>query len=153
MAKLVLGWVHDFPVAMVEDPLDESDVEGTAAFTAAVPFGVLVVADDLAVTSAERVHALAAAGAANALLVKPNQAGTLTEALAARQAALDAGWRAVVSARSGESEDVTICHLAVGWGADMLKVGSITRGERTAKWNEMLRIEEALGARAHLAAP
>ena len=148
MTGLVLGWLRDFPVVMVEDPLHEADVAGTAAFTAAAPPGVLVVADDLAVTNDERVRTLAAVGAANALLVKPNQAGTLTEALAARRAAAAAGWRSIVSARSGESEDVTICHLAVGWGADMLKVGSITRGERTAKWNEMLRIEEAIGSAA-----
>lgn len=151
MARLVHGWLRDFPVLMVEDPLDERDVAGTAAFTAAVPPGVLVVADDLAVTNEARVRALAAAGAANTLLVKPNQAGTLTETLAARRAAAEVGWRSIVSARSGETEDVTICHLAVGWGSELFKVGSITRGERTAKWNEMLRIEESLGAAATFA--
>lgn len=151
MARLVHGWLRDFPIVMVEDPLHEADVEGTAAFTAGVAPGTLVVADDLAVTNEQRVRALAAAGAANTLLVKPNQAGTLTETLAARRAAADAGWRSIVSARSGETEDVTICHLAVGWGAELFKVGSITRGERTAKWNEMLRIEESLGAAARFA--
>lgn len=151
MARLVHGWLRDFPVLMVEDPLHEGDVEGTAAFTATVPAGVLVVADDLAVTNELRVRALAAAGAANTLLVKPNQAGTLTETLAARRAAAEAGWRSIVSARSGETEDVTICHLAVGWASELFKVGSITRGERTAKWNEMLRIEESLGPAATFA--
>lgn len=83
--------------------------------------------------------------ACNALLVKPNQAGRLTEARAAFAAARAAGFGAIVSARSGETEDTTIVHLAIGWGAAQLKVGSITRGERTAKWNEGLRIADALG--------
>ena len=87
-------------------------------------------------------------GAANAVLLKPNQRGTLTETLEAWQAAKDAGFAGIVSARSGETEDVTIVHLAVGWGVGQLKVGSFARGERMAKWNEALRIEEALGARA-----
>jgi enolase len=151
MIELLLGWLRRYPIVAVEDPLHEDDLDGTAAFTRAVRPGTLVIADDLAVTNASRVAAAVAAGAANALLVKPNQAGTLSEALAARRAAGAAGWRAIVSARSGESEDVTICHLAVGWDADLLKVGSITRGERTAKWNEMLRIEGQLGAAASFA--
>ena len=93
----------------------------------------------------------AASGACNAVLVKPNQAGTVTEAKAALDAAREAGWGAIVSARSGETEDVTIVHLAVGWGAGQLKVGSFARSERMAKWNEALRIEEALGPRARFA--
>ena len=83
--------------------------------------------------------------ACNALLVKPNQAGTVTETRAALDAARAAGFATIVSARSGETEDVTIAHLAVGWGAGQLKVGSFARSERMAKWNEVLRIEEALG--------
>jgi len=148
MVATVLGWLDRWPVVAVEDPLDEHDLAGTAAFTRAAGPGVLVVADDLVVTDAARLTTAAAHGAANTVLVKPNQAGTLSEALAARHAAARAGWRTIVSARSGDSEDVTVCHLAVGWSADLLKVGSITRGERTAKWNEMLRIEEALGSQA-----
>jgi enolase len=85
--------------------------------------------------------------------VKPNQRGTLTETRAAFDAAPAAGWRTIVSARSGESEDVTIVHLAVGWGASQLKVGSFARSERMAKWNEALRIEEALGPAARLGRP
>ena len=88
-----------------------------------------------------------------AVLVKANQAGTVTEAKAALDAARECGWGAIVSARSGETEDVTIVHLAVGWGAGQLKVGSFARGERMAKWNEALRIEERLGARATFAHP
>ena len=85
------------------------------------------------------------------MLVKPNQVGTLTEARAALDAAHAAGWRTVVSARSGETEDVTIVHLAAGWRAHQLKVGSFTRSERMAKWNEAIRIEEALGPDATFA--
>jgi enolase len=151
MIELLLSWLQRYPIVAVEDPLHEDDLHGTASFTQATPRGTLVVADDLAVTNAARVQQAAAVGAANTLLVKPNQAGTVSEAFAARRAATDAGWRAIVSARSGETEDVTICHLAVGWAADLLKVGSITRGERTAKWNEMIRIEAQLGAAASFA--
>jgi enolase len=115
------------------------------AFTQAAGDRVQVVGDDYLVTSAARVAAAARDGACNAVLVKPNQAGTLSEARAALSAARAAGFGAIVSARSGESEDTTIMHLAVGWGALQLKVGSITRGERTAKWNEGLRIADALG--------
>ncbi|MEE9416819.1 MAG: phosphopyruvate hydratase, partial [Acidimicrobiales bacterium] len=91
--------------------------------------------------------------ACNAVLVKPNQAGTLTEAHAALSAAHTAGFGAIVSARSGESEDTTVMHLAVGWGAKQLKVGSITRGERTAKWNEGIRIADSLGTGGPLPDP
>jgi enolase len=84
------------------------------------------------------------------VLLKPNQVGTLTETLACWEAAREAGYRAIVSARSGESEDVSIVHLAVGWGVAQLKVGSFARSERMAKWNEALRIEESLGAKALL---
>src|SRR5204862_2068859 len=89
--------------------------------------------------------------ACNAILIKPNQAGTVTEARAALEAAREAGWGAIVSARSGETEDVTVVHLAIGWGVSQLKVGSFARSERMAKWNEVLRIEEALGSRARFA--
>jgi enolase len=150
---LLMGWLERYPIVSVEDPLAEDDVDGFAAFTAAVGDRVQVVADDLTVTDAARVREAAARGAGNTLLVKPNQRGTLTETWAAFDAAHAAGWRTIVSARSGESEDVTIVHLAVGWGAPQLKVGSFARSERMAKWNEALRIEEALGAAASLARP
>ena len=100
--------------------------------------------------AAARVRDAVSIGACNDLLVKPNQAGTLTETRAAFDAARAAAWGTVVSARSGETEDVTIVHLAVGWGAPQLKVGSFARSERMAKWNEGLRIEEAMGGRARL---
>lgn len=103
-----------------------------------------VVGDDLLVTNADRVRMAAKDKLCNTLLVKPNQAGTLTEAKAAFDAATKAGFGQIVSARSGETEDVTIVHLAVGWGAPQLKVGSFTRSERMAKWNEGLRIADEL---------
>jgi enolase len=90
-------------------------------------------------------------GAANTVLIKPNQRGTLTETKAAWDAARDVGFAGIVSARSGETEDITIVHLAMGWGVGQLKVGSFARSERMAKWNEALRVEESLGARARFA--
>jgi enolase len=146
LIELVGDWCARFPIVSVEDPVAETDTAGMIDFTRRHGERIQVVGDDYLVTSAEQVTAAAAAGACNALLVKPNQAGTVTQALAAFDAARGAGWRTVVSARSGETEDVTIVHLAVGWGADQLKVGSFARSERMAKWNEGLRIEEALPA-------
>ncbi|MCP5151002.1 MAG: phosphopyruvate hydratase [Chromatiales bacterium] len=151
MIDLVGGWLQRYPIVSVEDPLAEDDAEGMAAFTRAYGTRVQVIGDDFLVTNAARVESAHAAGACNALLVKPNQAGTLTETEAALRAAQDRGWGTIVSARSGETEDVTIVHLAVGWGAPQLKVGSFARSERMAKWNEGIRIEEALGARARFA--
>jgi enolase len=112
---------------------------------------VQVIGDDYLTTSAARVAAAAADRACNAVLLKPNQAGTVTETLAALATARAAGFATIVSARSGETEDISIVHLAVGWNAGQLKVGSFARGERMAKWNEALRIEEALGDRARFA--
>ena len=149
MAELVLSWCDRYPIASVEDPLAEHDLDGLRAFTAAVDGRVQVVGDDVFVTDAARLGALD--GVATAVLVKPNQAGTLSRARDALDAARARGMGAIVSARSGESEDVTIVHLAVGWGVAQLKVGSMARGERTAKWNEALRIEEALGVRGRFA--
>jgi enolase len=149
MSELVARWCADYCVASVEDPLGEHDVAGMRAFTQEVSGRVQVVGDDIYATNATRVAELE--GVATALLVKVNQAGTLTGAFDAVTAAAARGIRSIVSARSGETEDVTIAHLAVGWQAGQLKVGSMTRGERTAKWNEMIRIEHALGARAEFA--
>jgi enolase len=118
------------------------------AFTREFGARLQIVGDDYFVTSAERVRQ--AAGACNAVLLKPNQVGTLTETKACWDAARQAGYRAIVSARSGETEDVSIVHLAIGWGVPQLKVGSFSRSERMAKWNEGLRVEESLGNRALL---
>jgi len=152
MAEMLIGWLDRYPIISIEDPLAEDDAEGLRRFTAAVGDRVQIVGDDFLVTNAERVRDAAAQGACNAVLIKPNQAGTVSETKAALDAARAAGWDAIVSARSGETEDVTIVHLAVGWGVGQLKVGSFARSERMAKWNEALRIEEALGPRARIAA-
>jgi enolase len=151
MIELLAGWIDRYPIVSIEDPLAEDDVEGFRAFTARFRGRLQVVGDDLLVTSAERVRRAAALGWCDTVLLKPNQVGTLSETRAAFAAARAAGMGAIVSARSGESEDVTIVHLAVGWGVAQLKVGSFARSERMAKWNEALRIEEALGHRARFA--
>lgn len=151
MIELLLGWVARYPIVSIEDPLAEDDAAGFARFTRAVAGRVQVIGDDLLVTRAARVAAAAAQGACTAALIKPNQAGTVTETKDALDAARRAGWATIVSARSGETEDVSIAHLAVGWSAGQLKVGAFARSERMAKWNECLRIEAALGAAARFA--
>ena len=145
-----LAWCRKYPIASIEDPFAEDDDEGMRMFTSRADSGLQIIGDDYLVTSASRVKAAASAAACNAVLLKPNQAGTITETVQALDAARAAGWATVVSARSGETEDVTIVHLAVGWAAGQLKVGSCVRSERTAKWNEAVRIEEALRDRATL---
>ena len=152
LCELLLGWIDRYPIVSVEDPLGQDDPGGMVRFTRAAGARVQVIGDDYLVTDAARVVDAVAAGACNALLVKPNQAGTVTATFAALRAAKAAGWGTIVSARSGETEDVTIVHLAVGWNAGQLKVGSFARSERMAKWNEGIRIEEALGDAAPLAA-
>lgn len=146
LIALLGRWLERYPIVSIEDPVAEDDDAGFAAFTAAFGSKMQVIGDDFLVTSAGRVRAAAAARACNAVLIKPNQAGTVTETLAALQAGKEAGFGTVVSARSGETEDVTIAHLAVGWDAGQFKVGSFARSERMAKWNEMLRIEEQSAA-------
>jgi enolase len=151
MIELLLRWLDRFPIASIEDPLSEDDREGWTAFARAAGSRVQIIGDDFLTTSAERVGDALADGACNAVLIKPNQAGTLTEARAAFDVARLAGMATIVSARSGETEDVSIAHLAVGWNAGQVKVGAFARGERMAKWNELLRIEEALGPAARYA--
>jgi len=148
MIEMLVDWLDRYPIASIEDPLAEGDDAGLLRLTRAVGHRVQVIGDDFLATSAARVAAAAAAGACNAVLIKPNQAGTLTETHAALAAGKRAGWGTIASARSGETEDATIAHLAVGWDAGQLKVGAFARSERMAKWNEVLRIEEALGASA-----
>ena len=148
MIELLLGWLDRYPIASIEDPLAEDDRNSWIAFMRAAGSRVQIIGDDYLTTSATRVFDAAADRACNAALIKPNQAGTLTEARAAFDAAREAGMTTILSARSGETEDVSIAHLAVGWSAGQLKVGAFARGERMAKWNEVLRIEESLGAQA-----
>lgn len=151
MVDLLSSWVDRYPIVSIEDPLGEDDPDPFRIFTQRYNDSIQIIGDDFLVTSAERIVRAADAGICNSALIKPNQAGTVTETKAALDAARNSGWATVVSARSGESEDVTIAHLAVGWDAGQLKVGSFARSERMAKWNEVLRIEEALGDRARLA--
>ena len=151
MVDLLGGWIDRYPIVSIEDPLGEDDPEPFRAFTEKYGTHVQIIGDDFLVTNAERIDNAADAGICNSALIKPNQAGTITETKAALDAARERGWGTVVSARSGETEDVTIAHLSVGWNAGQLKVGSFSRSERMAKWNEILRIEEALGDRARLA--
>lgn len=148
---VLLGWVAKYPILSIEDPVAEDDTAGMIAFTQAVGSSLQVIGDDYLVTNAQRVRDAAAVKACNAVLIKPNQAGTISETRQALLAAKALGYATVVSARSGESEDVMIAHLAVGWNAGQLKVGSFARSERMAKWNELLRIDEALGAQARYA--
>lgn len=147
----LVGWCRRYPIISVEDPVGESDHAGMRAFTRAVSESVQVIGDDYLVTSARRITEAARAEACTAVLLKPNQVGTLTETYEALEAARQARWHTVISARSGETEDVTIVHLAVGWCADQLKVGSFSRSERMAKWNEAIRVEQTLGSRARFA--
>lgn len=148
MIRMLGGWLANYPILSIEDPLAEDDAAGFGIFAQEYGSRCQIIGDDFLVTNADRVAAAAAAGHTNAVLIKPNQAGTITEAHEALLAGKKAGFGTIVSARSGETEDVTIAHLSVGWNAGQLKVGSFSRSERMAKWNEVLRIEESLGAQA-----
>ena len=137
--------VADYPIVTIEDPLDEDDWSGYQALTAAIGDKVQIVGDDLFVTNPERLQRGITEGAANSLLVKVNQIGTLTETLDAVSLAQRAGYTAILSHRSGETEDATIAHLAVATNSGQIKTGAPARTDRVAKYNELLRIEEELG--------
>jgi enolase 1/2/3 len=146
MTELYLELIRDFDVVTIEDPLDEEDFDGFAALTEAS--AIQIVGDDLFVTNPERLRAGVARGAASSLLWKVNQIGTLSEALDAAELAHRSGYSVVVSERSGETEDAIIADLAVALNAGQIKTGAPVRGERTAKYNRLIRIAEALGATA-----
>ena len=148
MVALYEDWVRQYPIISIEDGLDEGDWEGWAALTRAIGSRVQLVGDDVFVTNPEILERGIREGIGNALLVKLNQIGTVTETLDAVKMARDAGYAAVISHRSGETEDTTIADLAVGTGAGQIKTGSASRSDRVAKYNQLLRIEEALGAQA-----
>jgi enolase len=148
LSGMLVDWVERFPIVSIEDPLGEDDPKGILRFTWAVSKRAQVVGDDYLVTNADRVTEAAKSGACNAVLIKPNQAGTITAAKAAFDAANSVDFGAIISARSGETEDTSIVHLGVGWGVKQLKVGSFSRSERMAKWNEGLRIAEAISMSA-----
>jgi enolase len=145
MIDMLGRWLRAYPIVSVEDPVAEDDIEGFRTFTASYGQRCQIVGDDFLVTNAARVERSAGDRSTNAVLIKPNQAGTVMETHAALLAGREAGFGTIVSARSGETEDTTIAHLAVGWDAGQFKVGSFSRSERMAKWNEMLRIEECMG--------
>jgi len=145
---LMISWVEKYPIVSIEDPVAEDDWEGWKRMRAAVGHRCQLVGDDLFTTNPARIARGIQARAANAVLIKLNQIGTVTETLRAIAQTQAAGWLPVVSARSGETEDVFIAHLAVATNAGQLKVGSFTRSERMAKWNEVLRIERRLGESA-----
>ena len=141
-------WTLKYPIRSLEDPLDENDWDGWKALTDRVGGRLQLVGDDLFVTNPERLTRGISDGTANAILVKVNQIGTLTETLEAMRIAEEGGYRSVVSHRSGETEDTFIADLAVATGAGQIKTGSASRTDRVAKYNELLRIEEELGKRA-----
>lgn len=136
------------PIISIEDPFFEDDFATTAELTAKIGKHVQIVGDDLFVTNSKRLAKGIEQKAANALLLKVNQIGTITESGDAAKMSFDNGYNVVVSHRSGESEDTTIADLSVGWGAGEIKTGAPARGERTAKYNQLLRIEEELGSKA-----
>lgn len=144
MCEYLLRWLERYPIVSIEDPLAEDDEAGWVAFTRTAGAKVQIVGDDFLVTDAARIHRAADTGACNAVLIKPNQVGTITEMREAIKAAKASGFSTIVSARSGESEDTIIVHLATGLNAGQLKVGSFARSERVAKWNEGIRIETSL---------
>ena len=147
-AELMQAWCEKFPIVSLEDPMSESDWKGWARIHAALGDKIQLVGDDLFCTNQELIKRGIDAGIANAVLIKLNQIGTVTETLAAIRLTQQAGWLPIISARSGETEDAFISHLAVATNAGQLKVGSFSRSERMAKWNEVIRIQQTLGARA-----
>ena len=151
MIEMLLRWVEKYPIVSIEDPLAEDDPVGFSRFTKAIGHRLQIVGDDFLVSNSSLIREAANLGAANTVLLKPNQRGTLSETLQAWRVAQELGYSAIVSARSGETEDTTIVDLAIGWNVGQLKVGSFARSERMVKWNHALRIEEQLGAQARFA--
>jgi len=145
MTELLARWSEDYPILSIEDGMAEDDWDGWRRLTEALGSRVQLIGDDLFVTNPERLRRGIAEKVANSILVKVNQIGTLTETLEVLRLARSAGYRPVISARSGETEDTTIADLAVATGAGQIKIGSVARGERLAKYNQLLRIEEQLG--------
>ncbi|MFI9536919.1 phosphopyruvate hydratase [Nocardia fusca] len=147
------GWAKRYPLVSVEDPMAEDDWDGWQAISSVLNDSVQLIGDDLFTTNADRLRRGAEMGVANAILVKPNQIGTVSQALDVVEQARNAGYATVLSARSGETEDCWLSDLAVGWRTGQIKVGSLARSERTAKWNRLLRLHAELGPRAGLARP
>ena len=151
LTAIFADWIAQYPLVSIEDPLDEEDWDGWVAFTAQLDDKIQIVGDDLFVTNPTRLRRGIDVKAANALLVKVNQIGSLTETLDAVDLAHRSGWRCMISHRSGETEDVTIADLAVAVNAGQIKTGAPARSERVAKYNQLLRIEEDLDEAARYA--
>ena len=147
-ADMMISWCRNYPIISVEDPVADTDWSGWKRITETVGNSVQVIGDDLFTTNLERIRKGIADKSANSVLIKLNQIGSVTETLEAIALTQQAGWLPVVSARSGETEDAFISHLAVATNSGQLKVGSFTRSERMVKWNEVIRIERVLGDRA-----
>lgn len=146
MIDMLEEWVKSYPIISLEDPLAEDDDDGFVEITRRLGSSVQIVGDDYLTTSSARITHAAGLNSCNSVLLKSNQCGTLTELIQASSLARSLGWNTVQSGRSGESEDITLSHLAVGLLSDQIKVGSMTRSERTAKWNEVIRIAEGVAA-------
>ena len=140
-----------YPLISIEDGLAEDDWSGWQKLTATLGKDVQLVGDDLFATNTKLLKKGIEKKTSNAILIKLNQIGTLSETINAVRMAQDAGWNTIISHRSGETEDITIAHLAVGLSTGQIKTGSMSRGERMAKYNELLRIEEELGEKANFA--
>ncbi|MEE2898568.1 MAG: phosphopyruvate hydratase [Gemmatimonadota bacterium] len=148
MVEYWTEWVDKYPISSLEDPLDENDWHGWKQLTSSLGDRVQIVGDDLFVTNVDRLEQGIRDDTANAILIKVNQIGTLTETFETMRVAREAGYKSVVSHRSGETEDTLIADLAVATGAGQIKTGSASRTDRVAKYNQLLRIEEQLGRRA-----
>ncbi len=151
LVELYASWCSQYPIVSIEDGLNEDDWAGWQALTQRVGASVQLVGDDLLVTNLERIRRGVNESAGTAVLLKPNQIGTVTETWQALSMARDANWGAVMSHRSGETEDTTIADLAVGWNVMQIKTGAPARSERVAKYNRLLRIEDELGSNARYA--
>jgi len=147
MIERIGEWLERYPIVSVEEGLAENDWGNWTRLREQIGTRALTLGDDLLCTNPTRIQRAVDGGAANALLLKVNQIGTLTEAAEANALARAAEWRVVISARSGETEDNWLADLAVGWGGDFIKIGSITQSERLAKYNRLLAIESETGLR------
>jgi enolase len=151
LCAMLTDWADRYPILSIEDGMAEDDWAGWKTLTESLGKRVQLIGDDLFVTNRERLTEGIQQGVANSVLIKLNQIGTLTETRAVIEQARQAGYRCVISARSGETEDSTIADLAVATGVGQIKIGSIARSERLAKYNQLLRIEEQMGAEAPFA--
>ena len=149
MVDYYAKWVASYPIISLEDGLAEDDWDGWRLLTEKLGAKILLVGDDLYATNVNRLSQGIKLKASNSILIKPNQIGTLTETIAAIKMAQKIGWAAIISHRSGETEDTTIADLSVGLNTGLIKTGAPCRSERTAKYNRLLRIEAELGQRAN----